>query len=69
MMTLMRNHNHATGHLLVLFTILIWGTTFVSTKVLLVDFTPVEILLFRFLIGYLILDDLSAPSENRFFAG
>lgn len=54
-MTLMRNHNHVAGHLLALFTILIWGTTFVSTKVLLKDFTPVEILLFRFLIGYLVL--------------
>ncbi|MDP9697326.1 DMT family transporter [Paenibacillus polysaccharolyticus] len=54
-MTLIRNHNHVAGHLLALFTILIWGTTFVSTKVLLKDFTPVEILLFRFLIGYLVL--------------
>ncbi|WP_145332829.1 DMT family transporter [Paenibacillus xylanexedens] len=51
----MRNHNHVAGHLLALFTILIWGTTFISTKVLLKDFTPVEILLFRFLIGYLVL--------------
>ncbi|WP_458460944.1 DMT family transporter [Paenibacillus sp.] len=51
------NHNTkvSTGHLLALFTILIWGTTFVSTKVLLIDFTPVEILFFRFLIGYLVL--------------
>ncbi|WP_434752959.1 DMT family transporter [Paenibacillus amylolyticus] len=51
----MRHYSSTTGHLLALFTILIWGTTFVSTKVLLEDFTPVEILLFRFLIGYLIL--------------
>jgi drug/metabolite transporter (DMT)-like permease len=54
-MTLIRNHNPVAGHLLALFTILIWGTTFVSTKALLKDFTPVEILLFRFLIGYLVL--------------
>ncbi|WP_339166179.1 DMT family transporter [Paenibacillus sp. FSL R5-0341] len=54
-MTSHHNTKVSTGHLLALFTILIWGTTFVSTKVLLIDFTPVEILFFRFLIGYLIL--------------
>ncbi len=40
------------GHLAALFTIIIWGTTFISTKVLLMDFKPVEILFFRFIIGY-----------------
>ena len=44
-----------TGHILALVTILIWGTTFVSTKMLLIAFTPVEILLFRFVIGYFVL--------------
>ena len=37
------------GHLAALATILVWGTTFVSTKVLLRDFAPLEILFFRFL--------------------
>lgn len=46
----MKSRN-TTGHLAALFTIIIWGTTFISTKVLLVDFQPVEILFFRFLIG------------------
>src|SRR5699024_8592084 len=32
-----------------------WGTTFISTKVLLVDFQPVEILFFRFVMGLLAL--------------
>ncbi len=32
------------GHLAALLTIVIWGTTFISTKILLVDFKPVEIL-------------------------
>ncbi|GAS82484.1 DMT family transporter [Paenibacillus amylolyticus] len=54
-MTSHHNTKVSTGHLLALFTILIWGTTFVSTKVLLIDFSPVEILFFRFLIGYLVL--------------
>ncbi|MFD1774307.1 DMT family transporter [Paenibacillus rhizophilus] len=48
-------HKSTAGHLLSLFTILIWGTTFISTKILLTDFTPVEILFFRFLIGYAVL--------------
>ena len=40
------------GHVLTLMTIIIWGTTFVSTKVLLKAFTPIEILFFRFTLGY-----------------
>lgn len=44
-----------TGHIAALITILIWGTTFISTKILLVDFTPIEILFFRFLLGLLVL--------------
>lgn len=40
------------GHAAALFTIVVWGTTFISTKVLLRSFQPMEILLFRFLLGY-----------------
>lgn len=43
------------GHLAALFCAVVWGTTFISTKVLLRDFNPVEILFYRFLIGYLVL--------------
>ena len=43
------------GHALACMTILIWGTTFISTKVLLRDFTPLQILFTRFMIGYLAL--------------
>lgn len=43
------------GHLSALLTVTIWGTTFISTKVLLVDFEPVEILFFRFIMGFLAL--------------
>ena len=42
----------AAGHLLALLTVVIWGTTFISTKILLSDFQPIEILLFRFLLGF-----------------
>jgi len=40
------------GHLAALFTIITWGTTFISTKVLLTDFRPVEILFFRFVMDF-----------------
>lgn len=48
------NHN-TQGHLAALFSIIIWGTTFISTKLLLNDFKPVEILLYRFLLGIVFL--------------
>jgi len=50
----MRN-KQITRHLSALVTIVIWETTFISTKVLLVNFQPIEILFFRFLIGFLVL--------------
>ena len=56
-----------------LITIMIWGTTFTSTKILLLDFKPVEILFFRFLLGYLALflacpRPLKLPSVSKFFS-
>jgi drug/metabolite transporter (DMT)-like permease len=40
------------SHLAASLTMIIWGTTFISTKILLRDFSPIEILLLRFIIGY-----------------
>jgi drug/metabolite transporter (DMT)-like permease len=51
--------NHTKGHLLGLLTATIWGTTFISTKILLETFTPIEILLIRFVIGLIVLSILS----------
>lgn len=45
-------HSSVMGRLAALVTILIWGTTFISTKVLLNVFQPVEILLLRFVLGF-----------------
>lgn len=59
----MRNKT-ALGHLAALLTILIWGTTFISTKVLLEDLQPVEILFTRFAIGFLALC-IAAPRRLR----
>ena len=39
------------GHLTALFTVMIWGTTFISSEILLQDFTPVEVLFYRFVLG------------------
>lgn len=44
-----------TGHFLAAVTMLLWGTTFIATKILLKSFTPVEILFVRFLIGFFVL--------------
>lgn len=55
------------GHLAALFTIFVWGTTFISTKVLLTYFAPVEILFIRFMLGYLALwlaYPKAAPSKS-----
>ena len=52
----------AFGHALAIFTIFIWGTTFISTKILLQAFQPVEILFFRFVMGYILLVDHESPS-------
>lgn len=51
----MKSENNKLGHLAALFTVLIWGTTFISTKLLLKTFSPIEILCIRFVIGYIAL--------------
>lgn len=43
------------GHLIALVTVAVWGTTFISTKILLESFSPVEILFIRFLLGFVCL--------------
>lgn len=52
---MINSRSSAAGHAAAMFTILVWGTTFISTKVLLGDFSPFEILIFRFTLGYLAL--------------
>lgn len=51
----MKPDTNIRGHLAAFVTILIWGTTFISTKVLLQAFSPIEILFIRFTIGYIAL--------------
>lgn len=60
----MIDQNNLTGHFAAAFTILVWGTTFASTKILLAVFTPIEILVFRFTIGFIALS-LVYPKRLR----
>ena len=65
----MRTNKRIQGHLLAAFSILVWGTTFISTKILLRTFEPVQLVLIRFFIGYLVLCLLTGiqghiPFEN-----
>ena len=46
---------NARGHISAIITILIWGTAFITTKTLLGSFTPIEILSYRFTIGFIVL--------------
>lgn len=43
------------GHLLAFFTMAVWATTFISTKHLLNNFSPVEIMIVRFVLAYICL--------------
>ena len=56
------------GHLAALFTVVNWGTTFIATKVLLEAFTPLEILIFRFVLGYVALA-VACPRGLRWGTG
>lgn len=65
-----------TGHLAAIVTVLLWGTTFISTKVLLVGLTPIQILVYRFILGLLVLFILhphilkwTGTKNELFFAG
>ena len=40
-----QNNHRLQGHLLGAFSVLVWGTTFVATKVLLLTFMPLEIMM------------------------
>lgn len=50
-----RNQHTSLGHIAALITIFLWGTTFISTKLLLAYISPLEILVFRFVLGWLVL--------------
>lgn len=47
----MTKNKQAAGHAMAMISVIIWGTTFISSKVLLSVFRPIELLFFRFIIG------------------
>lgn len=61
----MTHKQEAWGHVSAGATIIFWGTTFIATKVLLQGFTPLEILLIRFVIGLAVLT-AAYPKRLRF---
>lgn len=52
--TTVLSREHA-AHAAAFVTVFIWGITFISTKILLTDFQPIEILFFRFVMAYVVL--------------
>ena len=64
-----QNNHRLQGHLLGAFSVLVWGTTFVATKVLLRTFSPIEIMIARFALGFLALlivgRGLMRPQKNQ----
>ncbi len=57
----------ATGHIFALVTIIVWGSTFITTKMLLSEFTPVQIMLCRFAIAYVVLWLIRPKTEKTEF--
>ncbi len=49
------SHSRLLGHLFAFVTIAIWSTAFVGNKVLLAYLTPIEIMVYRFALGYVAL--------------
>ena len=57
----MESHKQIWGHFAAFFTIFVWGITFIFTKVLLVPFSPIEIMVYRLLLAVLVLFAVSPP--------
>lgn len=55
-------HSRVLGHILALFVTVVWGTTLISSKILLRAFTPLEIMTFRFLIAWAVL--FASPPDS-----
>lgn len=55
--------NELGGHIIALVTICVWGSTFIFSKTLLQAFTPVQIMLMRFIVAYAMLWCLYPKTE------
>lgn len=52
------------GHIAALFTIVVWGTTFIASKTLLTTYSPAQTMLMRFVIAYIVLIVLNHKHEK-----
>lgn len=48
------NHKNLTGHLMAAFAMIIWGTSYIASKVLLVHLQPTQLLTLRFFLAYVV---------------
>ena len=48
----MQNRTKLSGWLMAIFTVIVWGSTFIASKKLLVYYTPSQIMLMRFVLAY-----------------
>lgn len=60
------NHLFKNPHVTALITVFFWSTTFIATKLLLIDFSPTAILFLRFIIGLVALSVLSKFSRIHY---
>ena len=60
------NHLFKNPHVTALITVFFWSTTFIATKLLLIDFSPTAILFLRFIIGLVVLSVLSKFSRIHY---
>ncbi len=61
----MKPQKQILGHLAAFFTIFVWGITFISIKVLLVPFSPVEIMFYRLILAVVALLIVSPPRLSK----
>lgn len=61
----MSKSNYLLGHIYALITVFIWGVTFISTKLLLVSFSPIEIMIYRFVIAWAVLSLFDIKTKSR----
>lgn len=64
----MQPRAHTRGHLAAILTIFIWGVTFISIKVLLDEFSPIEVMFYRLVVALLALLVASPPSFSKTFS-
>lgn len=67
-----RNKEHKLGHILALGSVFIWSSLYVSVKILLEAFNPLELLFLQSILGYIILwiakpKTLKIPLKNEIF--